>query len=970
MKQILLFIAAAVVLTVAMAQTPTETYEVVEEMTFSTHTINGADFPSAIATYKGSIYYGYIDPNLNGCIAKKDPEGNITTTIVRPGMTADDNHNEVSIAVDTEGYIHWTGDMHHDKMRYYRSASPEDISTFNELHDDVAGGGMWGPVAVSYGRFVQSRKGTLFYISRQRLSLTNEGWVPGIMGGHIQVYNTDTRSWSQLGSLDYAFLAGNGSTVTGGMDGSHQTKAVIWDNSGAGSPPSNAYQGYKIRVVFDKNNRMHMVWNVAKNPKRNTVSDTHTHLMYAYSDDEGVTWKRNDGAVTSLPLTTETGELVYWLDPEVDAKRMYNFCNIMVTAENKPVIFQNNQFTGNMMAFRFNGSVWEDVTTAWKPKWPGIGYTDDNGWIIILGPYGHSNRRSNDDGATWKEYYNFQQNSGSQSLDYQHFLETSEVRYQYQSGTTAKVITISWSGTDAGQVALPEITPLSGTDHEGSAEITINCPTPDATIRYSIGGSIPSETTGTIYTGPFEYTFTGNAIIKAIAYKDGHVSSRIATSQITVSNGDEDTDPPTVPENLVASEITATGFKLAWDASTDNAGVSSYDVYMDGAIWATVAETYVMVIGLDCETEYEMSVLARDAAGNASALSTGLMVETNECDNEPPTKPTGLSFSEVTETSFVLSWDASSDNVGVVSYDVLLDAQFAANTTETSIEITGLDCETAYTATVRAKDAQGNISEESDGLEVTTADCQDLPCTGGPVGWTNTPADTITGIFSFEFDMIAASNSLNGIVGLSNGESTWYDHMACIVRFSEFGTVDVRNGNTYASENEFPYQPNISYHIRMVVNMHNATYDVFIKEAEGTEVQIAADYGFRTEQASATQINNVCYQTASSCFVIDNMVFTPLDVSAGNLTNTTKQIHLFPNPATNNHFNIKLSGFSGDQLIGITIYDNTGRAVFSDQSTPDNTILVNAENFSSGIYLVSIQTGSSVYSKKLLIQKD
>ncbi len=609
----------------ANAQTPLETFSLADDISIQTHPDNGADFANAIVSYKGSIYYGYIDGSLNGCIAKKDPNGALTTVIVRPGMILDNHHFEVSIAIDAEGYIHWAADMHQSPMVYYRSTKPEDITTFIALNQNVSNGGIYGPEAVSYGRFITSRKGTLMWIHRQRVGRTADGWVPGIMAGNIQVYNTDTKRWTQLGSLNYSFVSDKGVTITGGQDASHQTKAVFWDNSGAGTPPNNGYQGYKIRVVFDKNNRMHMVWNVAKNPVNPGISNTHTHLMYAYSDDEGVTWYKSNGTLLTLPITTNNGDVVYTEDPTINAPRMGNFCNIALTSDNKPILLQQSISLNYVLVFRYNGTNWIDVSNAWTPVWFSEAITDGNGWLSVIAG-GNTIRRSNDNGLTFRNYTNFPITgyAGLMSFDDQYLLETGLLRYQHVTGTTSTVYTINWQNSSPGQVPLPKITPLSGTTFATNATVTIVCDDFNASIKYTTDGSTPSPTNGTLYTGSF--AITNNTTIKAVAYKPGLVNSRVAAAQI--SKFVPDNSPPSIPAGLVASSIAGKKFTLTWNASTDNVGVTGYEVYRNGALTNTILDTTLNISGLTELTAYAMRVRAFDAQGNYSALSNTLIVTT------------------------------------------------------------------------------------------------------------------------------------------------------------------------------------------------------------------------------------------------------------------------------------------------------------------------------------------------------
>ena len=183
-----------------------------------------------------------------------------------------------------------------------------------------------------------------------------------------------------------------------------------------------------------------------------------------------------------------------------------------------------------------------------------------------------------------------------------------------------------------------------------------------------------------------------------------------------------DDEVPTTPTNLVASGTTDIQTTLSWNASTDNIGVTGYDVLQDGEVIATSSETTYIVTGLAPETTYAFSVIAKDAAGNQSEASNAVNVTTLETfvDTEAPTVPSNLTASDTTTSQTTLSWDASTDNVGVTGYDISQDGVVVATVTETMHTVTGLTAETTYEFTVVAKDAAGNESEESNLVSVTT----------------------------------------------------------------------------------------------------------------------------------------------------------------------------------------------------------------------------------------------------------
>ncbi|MFF0297703.1 glycoside hydrolase family 6 protein [Kitasatospora sp. NPDC004614] len=88
-------------------------------------------------------------------------------------------------------------------------------------------------------------------------------------------------------------------------------------------------------------------------------------------------------------------------------------------------------------------------------------------------------------------------------------------------------------------------------------------------------------------------------------------------------------------------------------------------------------------------------------------------------DTTPPTAPTGLAAT-TTAGSVSLTWNAATDNVGVTGYDVYRGGVLIGSTAGTSYTETGLTASTAYSYTVKARDAAGNVSAASAALVATT----------------------------------------------------------------------------------------------------------------------------------------------------------------------------------------------------------------------------------------------------------
>jgi glucose/arabinose dehydrogenase len=188
-----------------------------------------------------------------------------------------------------------------------------------------------------------------------------------------------------------------------------------------------------------------------------------------------------------------------------------------------------------------------------------------------------------------------------------------------------------------------------------------------------------------------------------------------------------DTQAPTRPGQPSCSDIGEDALTLAWGASTDNVGVSAYDIYEHGnkISEAPGSSTSKALTGLTPNTDYNLTVIARDAAGNTSPASPVVDCTTKpSSDTTPPSKPGTLSASNVTANSADLKWGASSDDKAVVAYDVRSDTTvYDTVTSGTSTTLTGLACNSPYSLNVVARDAAGNVSEASNTVTFTTKVC-------------------------------------------------------------------------------------------------------------------------------------------------------------------------------------------------------------------------------------------------------
>lgn len=176
-----------------------------------------------------------------------------------------------------------------------------------------------------------------------------------------------------------------------------------------------------------------------------------------------------------------------------------------------------------------------------------------------------------------------------------------------------------------------------------------------------------------------------------------------------------DTQAPTAPTALAYTEPATGRIKLTWEASTDNTGVTGYDIYANNELRTSVAgnvTTYTDTQPTSATVAY--FVRAKDAAGNQSADSNTVTRKADTGDTQAPTAPASLAFTEPAAGQIKLTWGASSDNTGVAGYDI-----YANNTLRKSVAgnvTTYTDTQPASATVsyfVRAKDAAGNESGNS-----------------------------------------------------------------------------------------------------------------------------------------------------------------------------------------------------------------------------------------------------------------
>ncbi|MFJ6677137.1 PQQ-dependent sugar dehydrogenase [Actinosynnema sp. NPDC091369] len=166
---------------------------------------------------------------------------------------------------------------------------------------------------------------------------------------------------------------------------------------------------------------------------------------------------------------------------------------------------------------------------------------------------------------------------------------------------------------------------------------------------------------------------------------------------------------------LVFRYANGTGAELLLDLSV-NGGRAVEVAFPATGAWTTWRDV-TAAVALKAGVNRVRATAATDRGGpNADRLVV------DDTDVEPPTPPRRLRATGTSDTSVSLAWDAATDDVGVVGYDVYQHGQLMTSVpgTELTATVTGLRPGTAYDWTVFARDAAPNVSQASDNVVVRT----------------------------------------------------------------------------------------------------------------------------------------------------------------------------------------------------------------------------------------------------------
>jgi hypothetical protein len=315
------------------------------------HVFQARNQYTPLVTFNGNIYVFSLDKNRRPYInkIKEGDSSSIQTALIDKNeddiyRVYDDGHHRFSLALDKKGYIHIFGDMHNGSggvprgsggsrgrggsgrfnsdnplvkrfhgtfggQLYWVSKRPEDISSFILMGFDAD---RHVPLNSITDHYIKTdNNGEIYFGCRQQVK-TRKSHTPGIMGLGLCHYDVNKRKWNALGAIPKI----NGTDYGLPNELGESFKSIAWEPHGEKKGETAWYQGMASNMKFDKDNRMHIAFNMCADD----TYDNPTHIVYAYSEDGGKSFKRVDGAkIKSLPIRAtgkeeNRGTIVFFKD--------------------------------------------------------------------------------------------------------------------------------------------------------------------------------------------------------------------------------------------------------------------------------------------------------------------------------------------------------------------------------------------------------------------------------------------------------------------------------------------------------------------------------------------------------------------------------------------------------------------------------------------------------------------------------
>jgi hypothetical protein len=457
----------------------------------------------------------------------------------------------------------------------------------------------------------------------------------------------------------------------------------------------------------------------------------------------------------------------------------------------------------------------------------------------------------------------------------------------------------------------------------GECSATTTAPTATSSCTGSVIG-----TTSTV----FPITTQGTTIV-TWTYNDGNGNTSTQNQTVIV----DDTIAPVANVPTLANATGQTTVTVAAPIATDSCV-------------GTILGTTPSPLTYTTQGTFNIVWTYNDGNGNTSTQNQTVIV----ADTIAPTAPTSLIASGTTATTTNLSWTASTDNAEVTGYDVYNGTNLVGTTSSTSYAVGGLTASTAYTFSVKAKDAVGNISAASNPVNVTTLVNSVTYCTSQGTSVANekigkvvfaTINNTTTGGTGYENYTSISTNVTRGTVYTITITPSWTG-----AKRSEGYSVwiDYNGDGDFADSGEQVWTKSAS----KTTPVSGSFTIPATANVGATRMRVSMKYnGIPTscETFASGQVEDYTVNIVSSVARIANV--------SGK---STTEIKLYPNP-TSSILNVS----SISENTTFKVYNLLGQTILNGRISNN---FIDVSNFSAGVYILELTDKDTTTTNRFIKQ--
>ena len=319
-------------------------------------------------------------------------------------------------------------------------------------------------------------------------------------------------------------------------------------------------------------------------------------------------------------------------------------------------------------------------------------------------------------------------------------------------------------------------------------------------------------------------------------------------------------------------------------------------------------------------------------------------------DTEAPSTPTNLIVTGSTSSTISLSWTASTDNIMVATYDIYLDGTLKTSSATNSATVTGLNPSTTYTFYIKAKDAAGNTSSQSNTVTGTTTEN-----TGGGGNNNNTTCGTEN------FEGISGTPNTYETINWTSTGITWTATDSRSDQTINNKAITVRNGKLSSSPISGGIG-NLTVTTQLKFSGTNGSFKLFINGVEKGTIPYS-DTVTTTTISNINVSGNVTISIQNNSTTSNRVAFDDLSWTCynglGTDETTVNKFSIYPNPVKNN--TLYVTGKNIEKIKRVEIYNVNGILVQVAEKPFLNKNYLVLKNLPKGIYFAKFDDNAQKF---------